>query len=214
MRYFKQMLLSAGVVFLCGLLIGTVSAKERFVAHMSGANLEMVKQLPLFNPNVPGEIIGFYERKGPIPTAATGTLTLKIVNNNEIHYKLKASHENFWMNADGTPGIFGASHIHLGSSGAYGPIMFTLYNRLAPGTEPFTGKISGVLTAEDLINVPVGYGPDQPTTLPGYGVHSFEDALAAIRQGNSYVNVHTGKHWLGEIAGNIVPVPHRHKYKD
>src|SRR5213594_1937496 len=70
-----------------------------------------------------------------------------------------------------------ASHIHLGPSGVNGPVFVFLFNSTTQGE--FPGRISGTLTAEDLI--------PQDTR----GLSTFDDAIAAILGGRTYANMHT-----------------------
>lgn len=76
------------------------------------------------------------------------------------------------------------AHIHVGPPGVNGPIIFNL------ATAPFT-EVSGTLTAADLI-------PN-----PGQGIRNFADAVAAIKSGNTYANIHTQAFPGGEIRGQI-----------
>lgn len=55
---------------------------------------------------------------------------------------------------------------------------------------PFTGEISGTLTAANLI------------PLPDRGINTFEDAIVNLLRGNTYVNVHTRIN-TGEVRGQI-----------
>lgn len=89
---------------------------------------------------------------------------------------------------DFTLGITGllnitSTHLHLGASGANGPILFTL----AGANVALTG---GTLTAADL--------------NPSAGV-TFADAVNAILGGNTYVQVHTANVPAGELRGQLGP---------
>ncbi|MHB1400156.1 MAG: CHRD domain-containing protein [Trichloromonadaceae bacterium] len=90
------------------------------------------------------------------------------------------------------------AHIHIGARGTNGPVIFWLCNTSGtpPGTIPVpplcptaTGTAGGTLT--ELNFVPAG------------NISTFAEALAAIRAGNTYVNVHTGGVPSGEIRGQI-----------
>jgi hypothetical protein len=82
------------------------------------------------------------------------------------------------------------SHIHVGARGATGPVFVFLF----PLAEhPVSGKgwsVSGTLTAADLIPQP--------------GAATFAQALASIRAGNTYANIHTVAHPGGEIRGQLM----------
>jgi CHRD domain len=85
---------------------------------------------------------------------------------------------------------FLGAHIHLGDPGVNGPIIFAF--KAPTGTQtPF--ELKGQLTATDLIPNPAG------------GISSLSDALAAIRAGKTYANVHSKAHPGGEIRGQIQP---------
>lgn len=77
------------------------------------------------------------------------------------------------------------AHVHNGAVGVNGGIMFNL------STAPFTGTLSGFLTAVDL----------QPTA----GVATFDEAVNLMLTGGTYANVHTTTHPNGEIRGQIGP---------
>lgn len=94
----------------------------------------------------------------------------------------------FQLNADGTELAYKvnvanidnvvASHIHLGAAGDNGPVVAFLAGPFPAGGGPSNGVLAeGVITADDLI------GP-----LTGQPLSSLIDA---IRDGDTYVNVHT-----------------------
>ncbi len=87
------------------------------------------------------------------------------------------------------------AHIHLGSPADTGPVIVWLYPETAPA-QLIPGRFSGVLaegtfTADDFVGQFAGW--------------TMEDLLAAMRAGNTYVNVHTLTFPPGEIAGSIIP---------
>lgn len=108
-----------------------------------------------------------------------------------LHYRIKVDV------LPATP-IFMA-HIHLGPKGQNGPIIFWLFGDnsnspigpLVRDDGPFTGEISGDLTAADLF------------PQAGLGLNTFADAVANIQAGNGYVNVHTVAHPPGELRGQL-----------
>jgi hypothetical protein len=85
------------------------------------------------------------------------------------------------------------SHIHLGPAGANGPIVAWLYPS-APPLRLIPGRSQGML-AEGTITAANLMGP-----LAG---GSLEALVAAIRDGGTYVNVHTSQNMPGEIRGQI-----------
>ncbi len=108
-----------------------------------------------------------------------------------LHYRLKVS-------PTATP-IFMA-HIHLGPQGRNGPVILWLFGDASSNPLPFTlprddgpfsGEISGMLTASNLI------------PQPSLGLNTFEDVIANLMRGNAYVNVHTQAHPPGEVRGQL-----------
>jgi len=92
------------------------------------------------------------------------------------------------------------AHIHLGPKGRNGPVLLWLFGDSSnnpAGTPlprddgPFTGEISGTLTAANLV------------PQPALGINTFEDAIANLLNGNTYVNVHTTVNPGGEVRGQI-----------
>jgi hypothetical protein len=87
-----------------------------------------------------------------------------------------------------------ASHIHLGQKDVNGGVsVFFCGGGGRPACTPTSGSFTGTITAADVIG-PAGQG-----IAPG----EFAELLAALRAGETYVNVHTNKHPGGEIRGQI-----------
>jgi hypothetical protein len=124
------------------------------------------------------------EEVPPADTRATGQAIFKLSRDGmSLDYRLiVANIENLSM-----------AHIHLAPAGVNGPVVVWLYPD-GPPPQPIEGRFSGVLatgtiTADDLV------GP-----LAGA---SLDDLLAAMRAGNTYVNVHTEQYPGGEVRGQI-----------
>jgi len=93
------------------------------------------------------------------------------------------------------------AHLHLGPEGQNGSVMFWLYadasvNPNFPRSDgPFSGEIRGMLTEAEFV---------MPKDSDGRVlVSTFEDAVANIMNGNTYINVHTVAHPSGEIRGQF-----------
>jgi len=153
--------------------------------------------LGAFNGNLGTHLKGRYE----IPLRATnaqGQAIFQVSDDGQsVHYKLIASNiDNAFM-----------AHIHMGPPDANGPIVVWLFPSTAPVPGPLgTGRHDGVL-AEGTFTAGNLVGP-----LAG---HPLSDLLAAVRAGNTYVNVHTndgqdgtntgpGDFPGGEIRGQLV----------
>jgi CHRD domain-containing protein len=112
----------------------------------------------------------------PNSSTGTGQAFYRIPDNDsEIKFQLQIS---------GLQNVI-LAHIHYGPPGVSGPIIFNL------ATSSFT-EVSGNLTAADFI-------PDAAD-----GLNTFQEAIAAIKAGNTYTNVHTTQFPLGEIRGQII----------
>lgn len=81
-------------------------------------------------------------------------------------------------------------HIHSGAQGQNGPVVVTLFNSSSPQNE---------ILQKDTINATNLEGPMKGKTTP--------DLLAAMKNGSTYVNVHTEQNPKGEIRGQLVDVP-------
>ena len=77
------------------------------------------------------------------------------------------------------------SHIHVGAAGEKGPHIFVL------STTSFKNFLTGTLKEIDLV------------PQPKQGISTFQDALDAILNGRTYINVHTLAHPGEEIRGQI-----------
>lgn len=123
-----------------------------------------------------GATLGGDKEVPPVTTTASGSATVTISDD--------GSSITYSVTYSGLSGDLAASHIHLGASGTNGGILFPL----AHGPSPF----SGTLTSADL-------------TATG-DVSTYEQALAAIRAGNTYVNLHTAANAGGEIRGQLARI--------
>lgn len=122
------------------------------------------------------------EEVPPIDSRATGQAIFQL-RGDGLHYKvIVANIENVTM-----------AHIHLAPAGVNGPVVAWLYPD-APPAQLIPGRFNGVL-AEGVINDSNLVGPLAGMTLA--------DLVAAIRAGNTYVNVHTSQYPAGEIRGQI-----------
>lgn len=80
------------------------------------------------------------------------------------------------------------AHIHLGEVGVDGPILFPL------ASGPYTSPLVVTLSQADL------------AILAPQGSLTFSDAVDAILEGRTYVNLHTAAFPDGEIRGQVGPV--------
>lgn len=108
---------------------------------------------------------------------ASGTATLTINNGENMRVLLETT---------GLGDVQGA-HIHLGKGGSTGPILFTLYTKATDGA--WTGQHTKTLLPGDL--------------QPQADVTTWDQALQAIRDGRTYVNIHTTQNASGELRGQV-----------
>ena len=130
-----------------------------------------------------------YNETPTVSTAASGSFKAKITQDNTIEYELAY--------AD-LEGDITQSHIHFGRPGIAGGIAAWLCQGLTAGPAGTpacegarTGGATGVITAANVIG-PAGQG-----IAPG----EFDKLIAAIREGATYVNVHSTLRPGGEIRG-------------
>jgi hypothetical protein len=115
------------------------------------------------------------QEKPTTTSKATGTATFTVATNNKsIKYTLKASKLS---------GSAQAAHVHFGKAGVAGPVIINIC------AKPCKLPKSGTLTSKQFAKAP--------------GVSNFAAAVKALKNGQTYVNIHTKKYPAGEIRGQI-----------
>jgi hypothetical protein len=142
---------------------------------------------------------GFNEATVVVSTTATGTFTAEISKDgSEIAYELTFRD---------LEGDVRQAHIHIGHPQNQGGIVLWLCDSetnpapspMTPActdndpSDPLAGKVNGTLTAADV----------QVNTGNGIAAGEFEEVVALIRAGRTYVNVHSAKFGPGEIRSQI-----------
>ena len=125
--------------------------------------------------NLKSDALSGYQENPDVSTAATGSFTATIDDDAQtITYELSYS------GIEG--GTVSAAHIHFGKRAVNGGVVAFLCSGgdkpACPATE---GTVSGVIDAADIIG-PAGQG-----IAPG----EFDETVAAMRAGHTYVNVHS-----------------------
>jgi hypothetical protein len=98
---------------------------------------------------------------------------------------------DYEVNIFNLPSGIVASHIHAGTAGVNGPIVINFPVAAVGQSGAF--QLKGSARASELI------------ARPETGVRSFEELVAAIASGATYVNVHTQANPGGEIRGQLCP---------
>ena len=137
-----------------------------------------------------------YEENPDISTAGWGSFEAEIAKDEQsIEYTLSYS---------ALEGNITQSHIHFGKRAVNGGISMFLCSNLGngpagtpacPGTT--SGTVTGVLTAANVV------GPNGGATPQGIEPGALAEAIAAIRAGHAYANVHTSKWAGGEVRAQI-----------
>jgi hypothetical protein len=133
-----------------------------------------------------------YQEVPAVSSAASGRFKASIDHvSGTISYELSYS---------GLEGDVRQAHIHLGQRGVSGGIMIWLCQTAANPSPvastpqcPQSGTVSGMVSAADVIG-PAGQG---------VAVTEFAEAIAAVRAGVAYANVHSSKFPGGEIRGQL-----------
>jgi hypothetical protein len=132
-----------------------------------------------------------YQEVPALSTEASGEFRGRIdPRDTELSYDLSYS---------GLRGTVTQAHIHFGNAGTNGGVMIWLCGTATnPGpagtpTCPQEGSVGRTITASNVVG-PAGQG-----IPPG----DFQQALAAIRSGAAYVNVHSTQWPGGEVRGQI-----------
>lgn len=165
-----------------------VSASVLAVAALAAANAFADGNRKSFSTM----LFGYEETPAAINTPATGSLELRIANNEEsVSYTLSFS---------GLKGNVTQAHIHFGARGVGGGIMVWLCGTATnpgPAGTPVCptpgGSVSGTFAAGQVV------GP-AAQLIPAGDLASVIDAL---RNGMGYANVHTSLVPSGEIRGQI-----------
>jgi hypothetical protein len=130
-----------------------------------------------------------------VSSAATGTITLDIdEDNEEITYELSFS---------GLSSTVAQSHIHFGQPGVNGGIVLWLCEGTSASplastpTCPQSGTVTGTLKPADVVAIGGSNAGQQ------IAAGEFAEAVAFIKKGLAYANVHTANSGGGEIRGQI-----------
>lgn len=127
-------------------------------------------------------------------SGASGTATFQLRGDGSIDYTLDVAQiSNVRM-----------AHIHLGAAGANGPVVVSLLDR-PEGVSTYDRQriVRGRITAADIV------------ARPGFDATPAE-LLRRMRQGRTYVNVHTTRFPGGEVRGEVAPANGRvlSRYQD
>lgn len=128
-----------------------------------------------------------FEEVPAISSTGTGELRVRIARDD--------SSFDFELNYEGLEGATTtAAHIHLGQRSVIGGVsVFLCGGGGRPPCTPTSGTFTGTVTAANVIG-PAGQG---------IAAGELAELLRAMREGATYVNVHTDKHPGGEIRGQI-----------
>lgn len=144
------------------------------------------------------EILTGYEEVPSVSTAAGGEFRARINNEGTaIEYELSYG---------ALEGAVQQSHIHLGQKGVNGGITVFLCTNLGNGPvgvqacPPAPATITGIITASD---VSPNIAATAAARNQGLDTGEFNEFLAALRAGKTYVNVHSSKFPGGEIRSQI-----------
>ena len=143
------------------------------------------------------ELLTGYEEVPSVSTAANGRFTAQIRKDNTIDWQLSYTD---------LEGAVQQSHIHLGQAGVNGGISVFLCTNLGngpAGIQPCPASpatISGTITVNDVSpNIAATAG----ARTQGLGTGQFDELVAAMRAGATYVNVHTTTWPGGEVRSQI-----------
>jgi len=131
-----------------------------------------------------------------VSSTAAGTFTGTLQNNGtELAYEFQYS---------GLSGAPTQAHIHFGQTFANGGIVYWICGSTANPPQGGTiticpqakdGKVTGIIRAVNIVAV----------GTQGISAGDFAEVIAAIRDGNSYVNIHTAQSPGGEARGQLRP---------
>ena len=135
-----------------------------------------------------GARLNGYQETPAESTPGRGTLRLRIVGGDTIHYTLH--YEGF----EAAEGSTTAAHIHFGQFGVGGGVVaFLCGGGDKPACTDTEGTFEGDIDAADIV------GP----SVQGIQAGEMDEAIQAVRKGVTYANVHTTLNGAGLIRGQI-----------
>ena len=123
------------------------------------------------------------EEVPPVDTSASGEAKFK-VNDDETEIEFELEFED----GTGMLGVAG-SHIHCAPMGENGPVVVFLAGQIPPAGFDDKYELKATITGNNILN------PDCGTTL--------SELIQSMRDGQTYVNVHSVSNPGGEIRGQI-----------
>lgn len=147
------------------------------LALLAGAACSDDNAGPSASVNFAATLTGAAEKPNAVTTTATGAATVVI---NDAAQTLTVT-----VNVTGVLDVTMA-HIHIGDANTAGPIAVSLLP-----TPPAAGTFTGVLVT----------GTFSTVIAPG---ETFATLVAAMRAGNTYINVHNAVNTGGHIRGQLV----------
>lgn len=133
-----------------------------------------------------------YQEVPAISTTAHGTFRAEITTGKKIKYRLR------YADVEGVS--ITQAHIHFGQRGVNGGITVFLCSNLGngpAGTPPCPaapGEVTGTLTRDDMVGAAAAQGIE---------AGEFGELRRAIRQGLTYVNIHSETYPGGEARGQL-----------
>jgi hypothetical protein len=125
--------------------------------------------------NLKADELSGYQENPDVSTGASGSFTATIDDDAQT-----ISYEVSYSGIEG--GTVSASHIHFGKRAVNGGVIaFLCSGGDKPACPATSGTVSGVIDVADII------GP----TGQGIGPGEFDEVVAAMRAGHTYVNVHS-----------------------
>jgi hypothetical protein len=140
------------------------------------------------------KLIG-YQEVPAISTEARGKIRLKLNNSGGIDYRLSYSGLT-------TPAFM--AHIHFAQFGVNGGIMLWLCDSAtAPSPVATTPECPAGTTTKAEVSGTLAAADVQAIAAQSIAAGNLDEALAAIRAGVAYANVHSSTHPGGEIRGQL-----------
>jgi hypothetical protein len=160
--------------------------KKFYICSLIVASIFLVSGIANADEEFHAVLSGDEEVPNPVQTETTGKAEFEVDDDSEeIEFELEIK------NAVDILGAVGA-HIHCAPKGQNGPIVADLAGIVRGG---FEGKVEISATLTDA-NI-------QPTDCGD----TIEDVLESMKDGDTYVNVHSATNPGGEVRGQILPIP-------